>query len=276
MKKKKRKPLDMVLRALVYAFAFLTVAILVFLVVYIVARGAPHLKLSLFALKYTSDNVSATPAIAMTVLTTLLSLLIALPVGVCSAIYLTEYAGRANKLVHIVRVTTETLSGIPSIVYGLFGYLFFLLYLGFGYSLLSGALTLAIMILPLIMRTTEEALIAVPDGLREGAFALGAGRLITIYKIILPSAMPGIFAGIVLAVGRIVGESAALIYTAGNVAQIPSSLFDSGRTLAVHLYVLSSEGLNTGEAYATAVVLLVIVGMMNLVPNMIAKKWTRR
>lgn len=182
-----------------------------------------------------------------TVEITLLALLIAVPFGLFTAIYLNEYAKRGNKLVNVIRITTETLSGIPSIVYGLFGMLFFVTYLHWGYSLLAGAMTLAIMILPLIMRTAEEALMAVPDSFREGSFGLGAGRLRTVFRIVLPSAMPGILSGVILGIGRIVGETAALIFTAGTMAQIPG-LLQSGRTLAIHMYVLSGEGLHMNEA----------------------------
>ena len=155
-----------------------------------------------------------------------------------SAIFLVEYSGKGNKFVEVIRLTTETLSGIPSIVYGLFGMLFFVNTLDWGFSILAGAFTLSIMILPLIMRTTEEALKSVPDSYREGSFGLGAGKLRTVFRIVLPSAVPGILAGVILAIGRIVGETAALIYTAGSVAQIPKSVMGSGRTLAVHMYHL--------------------------------------
>ena len=198
--------------------------------------------------------------------------MIACPIGIFSAVYLAEYARRGNHLVKAVRLTAETLSGIPSIVYGLFGLLFFVTALGWDFSLLAGACTLAIMILPLIMRTTEEALRSVPDLYREGSFGLGAGRLRTVFKIVLPAAAPGISAGIILATGRIVGETAALIYTAGTVAKVPGSLLDSGRTLSVHMYVLASEGLHVGQAYATAVVLLVIVIGINWLSGLLAKK----
>ena len=206
---------------------------------------------------------------------TLLSLLIAVPFGIFSAIFLVEYADRGNKFVGVIRLTTETLSGIPSIVYGLFGMLFFVNTLGWGFSLLAGAFTLSIMILPLIMRTTEEALKAVPDSYREGSFGLGAGKLRTVFRIVLPSAIPGVLAGVILAIGRIVGETAALIYTAGTVAQIPSSVMGSGRTLAVHMYNLSSEGLYMDQAYATAVILLVLVVGINALSSVIAKKLTK-
>lgn len=252
--------------------AILTIGTLVFLVGFILVRGIPHISPALFSLTYTSENVSLLPAFISTILITLLSLLIAVPFGVFAALYLTEYAKRGNKAVALVRLTTETLSGIPSIVYGLFGMLFFVTFLGWGFSLLAGAFTLSIMILPLIMRSSEEAMKSVPDLYREGAFGLGAGKLRTVFKIVLPSAMPGILAGIILAVGRIVGETAALIYTAGTVAQIPSDPMASARTLSVHMYALSSEGLHTDEGYATAVVLLLLVVGINALSGFIAKR----
>ena len=212
------------------------------------------------------------PSIINTVLMTLLSLLIAAPLGIFSAIYLVEYAKRGNKIVKLIRITAETLSGIPSIVYGLFGMLFFVVTLHWSYSILSGAFTLAIMILPLIIRTTEEALKSVPDAYREGSFGLGAGRLRTVFRIVLPSAVPGILAGIILAIGRIVGETAALIFTAGTAPVVPKSLFDSARTLSVHMYNLSQEGLYVDQAYATAVVLLLVVVAINGLSNFVAKK----
>lgn len=262
-------------KGLVHLAAGLTFAVLLFLIAYILVRGIPHLKPSLFSWTYTSDNVSMVPAMITTVQMTLLALLIAVPLGLFTAIYLNEYAARGNRLVSIIRITTETLSGIPSIVYGLFGMLFFVTKLHWGYSLLAGAMTLAIMILPLIMRTAEEALIAVPDSFREGSFGLGAGRLRTVFRIVLPAAMPGILSGIILAIGRIVGETAALIFTAGTMAQIPG-LFNSGRTLAIHMYVLSGEGLHMNEAYATAVVLLAVVLLMNALSTLVAKKLTKK
>ena len=260
---------------LVLLGAFITFAVLLFLIAYILLNGLPHITPSLFSLHYTSENASVVPALINTVIMTLLSLLIAVPFGIFSAIFLVEYAGRGNKFVEIIRLTTETLSGIPSIVYGLFGMLFFVNTLGWGFSLLAGAFTLSIMILPLIMRTTEEALKAVPDSYREGSFGLGAGKLRTVFRIVLPSAIPGILAGVILAIGRIVGETAALIYTAGTVAQIPSSVFGSGRTLAVHMYNLSSEGLYMDQAYATAVILLVLVVGINALSSVIARKLTK-
>lgn len=272
------------LRLLVWGAAFITVGILVLLIGYILIQGIPHLKPSLFAWEYNTDNVSMMPAIINTIVMTFLALLVAVPIGVFSAIYLVEYAKRGNKLVGIVRMTTETLSGIPSIVYGLFGYLMFGVALKWGYSVLSGALTLAIMVLPSIMRTTEEALKSVPDSYREGSFGLGAGRLRTIFVIILPSAVPGILAGIILAIGRITGETAALIYTAGTVAGIPMTklggipvydVMSTGRTLAIHMYALLNEGLYMEEAYATAVVLLVMVLLINSLSGLVARKFAK-
>ena len=263
------------LKILVWLCAVITFSVLIFLVVFILAKGVGHLKPSLFAWEYTSDNVSLIPAAVNTVIMVVLTLVIAVPIGVFSAIFLVEYAGRETRLVRLIRMTAETLSGIPSIVYGLFGLMFFATALKWGLSILSGSFTMVIMILPLIMRTTEEALKAVPDTYREASFGLGAGRLRTIFKIVLPAAVPGILAGVILSTGRIVGETAALIFTAGTMARIPSSLLGSGRTLALHMYVLSSEALHMNEAYATAVVLLLLVLFINGVSNVIAGKLTK-
>lgn len=271
----KKHPGSFLLLLLVVAAAIITVAVLLYLVAYILIHGVPYLKPGLFALEYNSDNVSMLPAMINTLEMTLFSLLFAVPLGIGAAVYLVEYAQKGSKLVKVVRITAETLTGIPSIIYGLFGMLFFVTYLHWGYSMLAGAATLAIMVLPVIMRTTEEALICVPDTYREGSFGLGAGRLRTVFRIVLPSAMPGILSGIILAVGRIVGETAALIYTAGTVADLAPNLMASGRTLAVHMYSLSREGLHTNEAYATGVVLLVIVLLINGVSTLIARKFTK-
>ena len=271
----KYHPFSLVLRLLMVIATIFTVGITVCLVGYILIKGIPNLTLDQFAWEYNTDNVSMMPAIINTVLMVILVLIFAVPVGVGAAIYLVEYAKKGNKLVKIVRVTTETLQGIPSIVYGLFGYLFFAVFFGWGYTFLGGALTLAIMILPLIMRTTEEALLSVPDSFREGSFGLGAGKLRTIFRIILPSAIPGIVAGVILGIGRVVGETAALMFTAGTIAKVPGSLMDSGRTLAVHMYALLSEGLYMDQAYAAAVVLMVLVLLINACSGWIAKKLTK-
>lgn len=260
------------MRLATYAGAAFTMIVFLSIVGYILIKGVGHLSPELFAWEYNSENVSLTPALINTLLMTALSLIVAVPLGIGAAIYLTEYARRGNKLVKLVRITAETLSGIPSIIYGLFGSLFFVIALKMGLSLLSGALTLSIMVLPLIMRSTEEALLAVPDSYREGSFGLGAGRLRTTFKVVLPSAIPGILAGVILAIGRIVGETAALIYTAGTVPKVATGLFDSTRTLSVHMYAISQEGLYINQSYATAVVLLLIVIGINALSAWVAKK----
>ena len=275
MKSYKRTPLSFVLWLLVNVAMIATVAVLAYLIVYILVNGVPYLNSQLFELKYTSENASVFPAIINTLIMTVLSLVLAVPLGIFAAIYLVEYAKKGNKLVKVIRVTAETLTGIPSIVYGLFGMLFFVTALKWKFSILAGAFTLAIMILPVILRTTEEALLSVPDSYREGSFGLGAGKLRTIFKIVLPAAVPGILSGVILATGRIVGETAALIYTAGSVAKIPSSVFSSGRTLAVHMYLLANEGLHVNQAYATAVILLILVIAINALSSFIAKKITK-
>ena len=272
MKSYKRSPLSFVLLLLVVIACAITVLVLGFLVGYILINGIPNLSLDLFAWTYTSENVSMMPAIINTLIMTLISLFIAVPFGIFAAIYLVEYAKKGNKIVEIVRITAETLSGIPSIIYGLFGMLFFVMALHWGYSILAGAFTLAIMVLPIVMRTTEEALLAVPDSFREGSFALGAGKLVTVFKIVLPSAVPGILSGVILSIGRIVGETAALMYTAGTATSVASNVFASGRTLSVHMYSLSREGLHIDQSYATAVVLLFIVILINWFSSFIAKR----
>lgn len=269
---RKHDPVSLILFGFVYLAAFVSFLMIAFIISYILVKGVPHLNKGLFSLTYTTDNVSLLPALINTVFITILTLLIAVPIGIGGSIYLTEYAKRDNPIVNIIRIATETLSGIPSIIYGLFGALFFVKYAHFGLSLLSGAVTLSIMILPLIMRTTEEALLSVPNSYREGAFALGAGKLRTIFKIVLPSAMPSIFSGVILAIGRIIGESAALIFTAGTVAEVAKSVFSSSRTLAVHMYAISGEGLYINQTYATAVVLLILVIGINFLSGLIAKR----
>lgn len=275
MSKSKKYLGSAILKLLVMVSALFTFAVLFFLIGHILINGLPHLSWDLFALEYNTENVSMMPAIINTLTITLLALLIAVPVGIFSAIYLVEYAKKGNRFVGLIQLTTETLSGIPSIVYGLFGMLFFVTALKWRHSLLAGAFTVAIMVLPSIMRTTEEALKSVPDSFREGSFGLGAGKLRTVFRIVLPSAIPGILAGIILAIGRIVGETAALIYTAGTVAEIPDSIMDSGRTLAVHMYNLSNEALYMNQSYATAVVLLVLVIGINTLSGFAAKKLTK-
>ncbi len=271
----KNHPFSMLMFILIILSAVIMIGAMIFIIGYILIRGIPNMKPELFEWQFTSENQSMMPAIINTVLMTLCTLVMAVPVGVFSAIYLAEYSKKGSKIVKLIRMTVETLSGIPSIVYGLFGFLAFVIALHWQYSFISGAITLAIMVLPLIMRTTEEALLAVPDSYREGSYGLGAGKLRTIFKIILPAAMPGILAGVILAVGRIVGETAALIFTAGTTAAVPENIFSSTRTLAVHMYCLLSEGLYIDQAYATAVVLLVMVIIINALSSFLAKKLTK-
>ena len=252
--------LSLLIRLIVNIAAILTVGVLIAIVVYILYRGIPNITPQMFEAKYTSENASVVPALINTLITIVVTLLIAVPIGIFSAVYMTEYAKRGNKLVKVVRLMSETLSGIPSIVFGLFGYLFFVVACKFDYSLLAGSLTLAIMVLPTIMTTTEEALRSIPDS----------------YRVILPSAIPGILAGVILSIGRIIGETAALIYTAGSVAKVPDSLMGSGRTLAVHMYVLFNEGLSMERAYGTAVILLLLVLAVNLLSNFVASTLIRK
>ncbi len=267
-----KHPFSFILLVLIGICAFITVASILFIIFFIVFKGVPNLSADLFSFTYNSKNVSMLPSIFNTIFITFGTLLIAVPIGIFSAVYLVEYTKKGSKLTKVIRVTTETLAGIPSIVFGLFGFLAFVISLGWGYSLIAGILTLVLMVLPTIIRTTEEALLAVPDTYREGSFGLGAGKLRTIFKIILPSATPGILSGVILAIGRIVGESAALIFTAGTVANTATGLLSSARTLSVHLYCLLTEGLYTEQAYATAVILLLLVVVINAVSNFAAKK----
>ena len=270
--KAKKDGVSLFLSIVTHAAAIITILCLLFIIAYILIRGIPNLTPSLFEWEYTTDNVSMMPSIINTIIVVILTLLIAGPIGIFSAIYLVEYAKRGSKLVKVILLTTETLSGIPSIVYGLFGSLRFVISMGMGLSVFAGSLTLAIMVLPTIMRTTQEALVAVPDSYREGSFGLGAGKLRTIFRIILPSAVPGIMSGIVLSMGRIVGETAALIYTSGTVANVCTNIFAPGSTLAVHMYRLMSEGLYTEQACAVAVVLLVFVIIMNSLSSYLGRK----
>ena len=271
----KQKPTRMsscVFRGCVYTATVLTVLAVCFIIGYILVMGIPQIKPEMFELTYNSTNVSFMPALFNTLIMIVLAVSVSSVFGIGAAVFLNEYTNRGNWFVRLVALATETLSGIPSIVYGLFGLLFFVYYLQWGLSLMAGAATMAIMTFPIIICATQEALQAVPDLYREGSFGLGAGRFRTVFKIVLPSAIPGILGGIILAIGRTVGESAALIYTAGSIAAIPISVFDSTRTLAVHMYLLASEGLHIDATYATAVVLLVFVLIVNLASSAVANK----
>lgn len=267
--------MDKIAKALVYLGALFTFGSLLFVLIFIFWNGVPALEPRLFEPVYTTNNISMVPAIITTLYVIGGTLLVAVPLGIFTGFYLVEYADRSNAVVKAISMATDTLAAVPSIVYGLFGFLFFVTYLGFQFSLIAGISTLIIMVLPLIIRSTEEALLSVPSGLREGSYALGAGQLRTIFTVVLPVAMPGILSGVILAIGRIIGESAALIYTIGSATSIPQSLFGSGRTLAVHMYVLSAEGLHTQEAFATAVVLVFIVLILNAISTLISKQFSK-
>lgn len=271
-----KSPLSLALMILVMLSALFAAGILLFIVGYILVNGIPNITAEQFEWTYTPENQSMTPAIINTVLMTALTLLIAVPVGIFAAVYLVEYAKRGNKLVKLIRITTETLSGIPSIVFGLFGFLMFVIHLKWGNAMLAGVITLAMMVLPLIIRTTEEALLAVPDSYREGSFGLGAGKMRTVFRVILPTAVPGIMSGVILAIGRIVGESAALIFTAGTYRAVPESLMDSTATLTVHMYIQSNEGLHTAQAFASAVILLALTFIINLASDLIERRIARK
>lgn len=274
MKKARVDYLSICLSWLLKISMFSTLFVFFVLIGFIFYKGVMYLSWNLFAWEYTSENVSMMPAIINTINMVLFSLLIALPLGIFGAIFLSEYGNKKSRLLNLIRVASDTLVGIPSIVYGLFGYLAFVIYFGFRTSFIAGVLTLSIMILPLILRSSEEALRSVPMSFREASFALGAGKLRTIFAIIVPAAIPGILAGVILSIGRIVGESAALLYTSGSVAKV-AGVMDSGRTLSVHMYAISSEGQHINQAYSTAMILILIVLVINIASNLIAKKLTK-
>lgn len=264
--------LSLFLRAIIYIGVFFTLATIALIVGYILIKGIPHLSLKIFEFEYSTLNASMTPAIINTLFMILLSLVFALPFGIFGAIFLQEYAKNTSLVVALINLASQVLVGIPSIVYGLFGFLAFVIYFKMGVSMLSGALTLAVMILPLILTATQESLKSVPSSYKEGSFALGAGKLRTIFVVALPCAMSGILSGVILSIGRIIGESAALLYTSGSVAKV-AGVSDSGRTLSVHLYALLSEGQFIEQSYATAAVLLFIVVGINLLSNVAIKRF---
>lgn len=269
----KHKNLAKALTVAMYTATALMAIALISILTYIVYKGIFHISWGLFEIKYTSENMSIMPALINTIYICILSLLLAMPVGLGTAVYIFEYSKADSKLIRIVRLTIQTLAGIPSIVYGLFGYLCFVVFLEMGFSVIAGAFTLAIMILPIIITTSEEAIRAVPKGYKEASLALGASKERTIFSVILPAAMSGILEGIILSIGRIIGESAALIYTAGTVAQM--TITGSGRTLAIHMYALWSEGIAREQGYATAFILLIIVVVLQLVATKLIKRKRR-
>ncbi len=263
------------MKGLVYASAAFTFGTLGYLVIYILINGVRFLTPSLFEWNYSIANVSLMPALMTTIMLVVGTLLIAAPIGVFTGFYLVDYANRKNPVVKAIGIATDTLAGIPSIIYGLFGMLFFVNYLGFQFSLIAGILTVTIMSLPVIIRSTEEALLATGLPIRQASYALGAGKLRTLFKVVLPVAMPGILSGVILATGKIVGETAALMFTLGTATNLPNSLFSSGRSLSLHMYILSQEGHHVNESYATAVVLLIFVLIINGLSTFISKRLAR-
>lgn len=276
--KQAREFKDNVLRVLIWFAAALTVGFLFWIIWYILSNGLKHVDWAFVTDNYTrtGEEHGIFPMIISTIYMVIASIAVAAPMGIMTAIYLTEYAKVGSKLVKVIRFCTESLAGIPSIIFGLFGMTFFVVILGLGFSILSGALTLSILILPVIIRTTEEALMAVPQTYREGSYGLGASKIYTIWRLILPSAIPGILTSVILSIGRVIGESAPVFLTAGMVARIPDSLLDSGRTLTVHLYKLTTELFTIEEwnqAYGTATVLIVVVLLINMLTKLIAKRF---
>ncbi len=258
-----RKVKSFLFQMAIYISTLFTIGALIWIIGYILVKGLPALNGEFIT--------GLMPMIVATLYLVGVSLVIAVPIGVFSAIYLTEYA-KQGKIVGAIRFATECLSGIPSIIYGLFGMLFFGLTLKWGFSILSGSATLSIMVLPTIVRATEEAIKAVPVTYKEGSLGLGASRLRTIFKIILPTAMPGILAAIILSIGRVVGETAAVMLTAGTNIKIPDTVMDSGRSLAIHLYILAKEGISFEKAFGTATVLIVTVLCINLLSSALIKR----
>ena len=257
--------------------AYFTVGILVIIVFIIFVKGVSNCGLS-FMLTYPEDmgrHGGIFPAIIGTLFLVALSILFATPLGLGTAIYLTEYT-KESSLTTIIRFGVESLAGIPSIIYGLFGFIFFVIKLGMGWSLLAGAFTMTIMILPTIIRTSEEAIKAVPKNLRIVSHSLGATKWETTVKVVLPSAAPGILTGIMLSIGRAVGETAAVIFTMGSSLRLPTSLMDSGRTMAVHFYILAREGISMEKAYATALVLVVSILAINILAYYTMNKVTSK
>ena len=278
--RKTRRPGDKALAFCIYLAAALTVCILVGIIGYILVKGVPHISWSFLSTSFSALDEGRNgilPMIINTLYIVVLTLLIVTPIGIASAIYLTQYA-RQGKLVKTIRFTTEVLSGVPSIVFGLFGYTVFCVMMGMGYSILAGCLTMTICILPTIVRTTEESLLAVPESYKEGALALGAGKTRVVLGMVLPCAMPGILTAVILGMGRIVGESAALLFTSGIATNMPdgvlSHVMSSGRTLTLHLYQTATEATDPAAfqiAYATAAVLLILVFILNRLAGLLSR-----
>ena len=278
---RRRRAWGAMMRTLMMVCAALTCALAVFLIIYVLVKGVPHLSWQLLSSKpsYLDETIGILPDIISTVCMVLTTLLVVLPLGVCAAVYLTEYASN-KKLVAVIEYAAETLSGIPSIIYGLVGQMFFCQFLGMKKSLIAGAMTLVIMNLPTIMRTTQESLKTVPQSYREGAFGLGAGKWRTIRTVVLPGCVDGVITGCILAVGRILGETAALLYTAGFAHTLYGSLREtlesSGATLSVALYVYAKEQGEFEVAFAIAAILMVLALLINLAATLTGRYFKKR
>lgn len=255
----------------------ITVVVLFFIILYVFKNGFGQLSIE-FLTDKTRDMGKAGgifPSILGTLFVTVVAIIIATPLGVGSAVYLVEYT-RGGLIRRIISFGADCLAGVPSIIFGLFGFIFFVITLGLGWSILSGGLTLAVMIIPTIIRTTEEAIKSVPRSYREISYSLGGGKLDTIVKVVLPTALPGILTGVILGIGRAVGETAAVIFTAGSSLGIPTSVFSSTRTLAVHFYILAREGISMPKAYGTATVLIIIILAVNFVAYRLMHRFIAR
>jgi phosphate transport system permease protein len=270
----KRKILDNIMYAVMAAAMAGVIIALLFIIVYIFKSQAGFLNFSFI----TDIEHGILPMIVTTLYVVLVSILVALPVGIATAIFLNEYSGNSS-LIRILRLAIETLAGIPSIIYGLFGLLMFCRLLGFGQSIIAGAFTLSIMILPVIIRTTEESLKSIPVSFREGSLALGATKLQTIFHVVLPSALSGIVTSVILAIGRVIGESAPVLLTVGLTKNMPRTIFESGRTLTIHLYYLTNEAVRPedfGIAFATASVLVILVVVINSATKILTEKFRKK
>ncbi|MGD1009439.1 MAG: phosphate ABC transporter permease PstA [Candidatus Aminicenantales bacterium] len=266
-----------IVKVLLWAMTVLTVAVLVFIVFFILRKGLPAVSLD-FLTKNPVDmgkGGGIFSTVIGTIVLTALAILIATPLGVGTAIYLTEYTWE-NAVTRVIRFGAECLAGIPSIIFGLFGFILFVTKLGFGWSILSGGLTLAFMILPTIIRTSEEAIRSVPPAYRTVSFSLGGTKWQTVTRVVLPSAVPGIMTGIILSVGRSIGETAAVIFTAGSALRLPTSLFSSSRTMSVHFYILAREGISLSRAYGTAAVLIIAILAVNIATYYLMNKFIRK
>ncbi len=264
-------------KGILWLFTLITVLILIFIVVFILRKGLPEVNAAFLTTNPVDMGKSGGifSTIVGTMALTLMAILVATPLGVGTAIFLTEYTFE-NRLTRVIRFGAECLAGIPSIIFGLFGFILFVTKLKFGWSILSGGLTLAFMTLPTIIRTSEEAIRSVPASFRQVSFSLGSTKWQTVTRVVLPSATPGIVTGIILSVGRSIGETAAVIFTAGSVLRIPTSLFSSSRTMAVHFYILAREGISMSHAYGTAAVLVISILMINLLTYYLMEKFIRK